>query len=154
MYYNGSVLQMRVMKMLISQTKYLLPKDLLDNFYTIYSPHVVDIILKSFGARRKTTFRNNCLKTREGDVINELRERGIKLSRCSWYNCGFIVKNCHENEITDLKCYEEGKIYVQNLSSMLPVLFMNLKEGQSILDLCAAPGSMTTQIAEFINNKG
>jgi NOL1/NOP2/sun family putative RNA methylase len=154
MYYNGSMLQMRVIEMSINETKYLLPQELLDNFYSIYSPHVVDNILRSYNSRRRTSFRINGLKTREGDVINEFRENGIKFSKCSWYNRGFVVKNCHEKEVASLKCYKEGKIYLQNLSSMLPVLFMDLREGLTILDLCAAPGSKTTQIADSINNKG
>ena len=49
--------------------------------------------------------------------------------------------------------YINGKIYMQSLSSMLPVLFLNPKENESILDMAAAPGGKTTQISALTNNK-
>jgi len=47
-----------------------------------------------------------------------------------------------------------GYYYVQELASMLPVIAMPPKEGELYLDLCAAPGSKTTQAAAAMNNKG
>ena len=56
-------------------------------------------------------------------------------------------------EIRKTKIYEEGKIYIQNLSSMIPPLFLNPKEQEDILDMAAAPGGKTTQIAAMSDNK-
>lgn len=49
-----------------------------------------------------------------------------------------------------------GYYYIQELASMLPVIALNLKANSNelILDLAAAPGSKTTQIASYTNNKG
>lgn len=47
-----------------------------------------------------------------------------------------------------------GYYYVQELTSFLPVISLKPKEGESFLDLCASPGSKTTQAASFMNNKG
>ena len=47
-----------------------------------------------------------------------------------------------------------GKYYIQSLSSMIPAQVLNPKENEAVLDLCAAPGSKTTQLAELMNNKG
>ena len=47
-----------------------------------------------------------------------------------------------------------GYFYVQELASMLPVIAMKPKENDSYLDLCAAPGSKTTQAASVMQNKG
>lgn len=47
-----------------------------------------------------------------------------------------------------------GYYYVQGLSSMLPPLVLNPSSEDIVLDLCAAPGSKTTQLAELMNNKG
>lgn len=47
-----------------------------------------------------------------------------------------------------------GFFVKQSLSSQLPVRFMDLKPGQTVLDLCAAPGSKTTQIAQAMGNRG
>jgi NOL1/NOP2/sun family putative RNA methylase len=47
-----------------------------------------------------------------------------------------------------------GKYYIQSLSSMIPPLVLNPREDDAVLDLCAAPGSKTTQLAELMNNRG
>ena len=47
-----------------------------------------------------------------------------------------------------------GYYYVQEISSMMPVLVLNPKDNEKILDLCSSPGSKTTQIAAMINNTG
>ena len=47
-----------------------------------------------------------------------------------------------------------GYYYIQEISSMMPALVLNPKESESIIDLAAAPGSKTTQIASIMNNKG
>ena len=47
-----------------------------------------------------------------------------------------------------------GYYYLQEIASMFPVLVLNPKENEVILDLCSAPGSKTTQIAAKMNNTG
>jgi len=47
-----------------------------------------------------------------------------------------------------------GEYYIQSLSSMIPALVLNPNENDTVLDMCAAPGSKTTQLAEIMNNKG
>ncbi len=47
-----------------------------------------------------------------------------------------------------------GYYYIQELASMLPIIALNPKENEKILDLCAAPGSKTTQIAAKMKNSG
>lgn len=47
-----------------------------------------------------------------------------------------------------------GLYYIQSLSSMLPPLVLNPTENDIVLDLCAAPGSKTTELAELMNNRG
>lgn len=47
-----------------------------------------------------------------------------------------------------------GYYYIQELASMLPVIALQPKENEVVLDLCASPGSKTTQIATFMNNTG
>lgn len=47
-----------------------------------------------------------------------------------------------------------GYYYIQELASMLPVIALDPKPEEIILDLCAAPGSKTTQLASYMNNSG
>ncbi len=50
--------------------------------------------------------------------------------------------------------YAEGAIYLQSLSSMIPALALDPQPGESILDIAAAPGSKTTQMAALMRNEG
>ena len=47
-----------------------------------------------------------------------------------------------------------GYYYIQELASMLPVIALQPKENETILDLCSAPGSKTTQLASEMKNSG
>ena len=55
--------------------------------------------------------------------------------------------------ITAFSMYKDGHIYLQSLSSMLPVLALEPSEKENILDMCAAPGSKTTMIQSICKNK-
>ena len=65
-----------------------------------------------------------------------------------------IIKNVTEKEIQKLELFERGYIYLQSLSSMVPPLVLSPKQGEKVLDLTAAPGSKTTQMAAMMQNKG
>ena len=52
----------------------------------------------------------------------------------------------------ELDIYKDGKVYFQSLSSMLPPLVVNPKSNELILDMTAAPGGKTTQMAALSNN--
>jgi NOL1/NOP2/sun family putative RNA methylase len=47
-----------------------------------------------------------------------------------------------------------GYYYMQELASMLPVITLNPKQNEMILDLCAAPGSKTTQLSSYMQGTG
>lgn len=145
---------MGVLYMEIKNAAYKLSKEFLETLYNIYSPVTVDSILKSFIDGRKTTLRVNKLKTTINDVQRELRSNGIGFSNSSFLKEAFILNKARESQITKLNCYKEGSIYIQNLSSMLPPMFLDLEKGQTILDMCAAPGGKTTEIAAIIDNQG
>jgi len=47
-----------------------------------------------------------------------------------------------------------GFYYIQSLSSMMPPIVLNPNEEDIVMDLCGAPGSKSTQLAELMNNRG
>jgi 16S rRNA (cytosine1407-C5)-methyltransferase len=64
---------------------------------------------------------------------------------------------CNEQQFQQLKdsgVFEKGLYYRQSLSSMLAVQALDPHPEENILDLCAAPGSKTSQIAARMNNTG
>ena len=138
----------------ILDLKRKLPKDFVDELYEQYTPITVDKILTGMLGERNTTLRVNTIKYNIQELMKYLREKNIKFERVSWYNDALIIKNANEKEIQKLDIYEKGYIYLQSLSSMIPPLVLNPKPGEKVLDLTAAPGSKTTQMAAMMKNHG
>ena len=60
----------------------------------------------------------------------------------------------YDKNISQYYAYEKGYVSVQDFSSQVVSLFMNPQPKMKILDMCAAPGTKTTHIAELMNNEG
>ena len=98
-------------------------------------------------AARPVTFRANALKATRAEVLAHLEEHGIPSNTVSWYEDAFVVPAEHERAIWDLDLIKKGAIYLQSLSSMLPPLALDVQPGEDVLDMCAAPGGKTTELA-------
>lgn len=131
-----------------------LPQAFVDNLYELFSPLTVDKILSGMAGERYTTLRVNTLKYDIQSLMRYFKEKNIKFERVAWYQDAFIIKNVTEKEIQKLDIFEKGYIYLQSLSSMVPPLVLNPKPGEKVLDLTAAPGSKTTQMAAMMQNTG
>ena len=116
-----------------------------------YSNNYVYNILDGYNVNRKTTIRVNTLISTFEEVIQFLDKNNISYSAVNDIPNAIIINGSYD--ITKTKLYENGAIYLQSLSSMLPPLILNPKEDAHILDMCAAPGSKTTQLAALTNNK-
>ena len=99
------------------------------------------------------TLRVNTLKTTIDEIKNNLNSLNISFSEVEWNDTALILKNADLKQIRELEIYKEGKIYLQSLSSMIPAIVVNPKEKENILDMAAAPGGKTTQMACLSNNK-
>lgn len=110
-------------------------------------------ILHGYSVNRKVTLRVNTLKSNIDDVQARLQEAGIEYEKVTFYNDALIIKNANEKDIQELDIYKNGEVYLQSLSSMLPPIILEPKPNTDILDMCAAPGGKTTQIAALTSNE-
>ena len=111
-------------------------------------------MLRAFDKARLPTFRVNTLKSTDEAVMNTLRDDGIAFERVKDLPHAFKIKNRTDDQILEHALATSGQIYMQGLTSMLPPLLMDLKPGEAVLDMCAAPGSKTSEIASLMNNQG
>ncbi len=102
---------------------------------------------------KPVTLRVNTIKSSLEKVKNELEKNNIEYEFLEWNKDALIIKNVREDEIRKLGIYENGEIYLQSLSSMIPAVVLEPKEKENILDMTAAPGGKTTQIAAIAENK-
>lgn len=118
-----------------------------------YGKQTTEEIIKGYQIKRKTTLRINKIKSSIEEIINTLQENHIEYETVEWSTEAIILKDIQEQEIQNLKIYQDGKIYMQSLSSMLPPILLEPKPRMDILDMAAAPGGKTTQIASITKNQ-
>lgn len=138
----------------LAQIKSKLPLDFIENLYKTYNTRIADKILLGMGEKRFTTLRVNTLKSNVEEVKECLEKQNIEFEIVLWYKDAIIIKNAQESDLQKMDLYKDGKIYLQSLSSMIPPLVLNPKEGEKVLDLTAAPGSKTTQMVALMKNEG
>ena len=117
-----------------------------------YGTEITKKIIEGYTKKRKTSFRVNTLKTETKKIEEVLKSNSIEYEKVDFSDIAFILKNASEKDIENLEIYKNGEIYLQSLSSMLPPIILNPKENTDILDMAAAPGGKTTQIAALTNN--
>jgi len=98
------------------------------------------------------SIRVNTLKISVEEFKKKMERRGWKFKAIEWYEEGFYVE-ARENISKTIE-HQIGYFFVQNVSSMIPPLVLEPKKDEIILDLCAAPGAKTTQIAQLMENSG
>lgn len=118
-----------------------------------YGEETAERIAQGYVAQRAVTLRANPLKTDAQTVRERLAAQGIETSPVPWYADAMIVRSAREDALTGLDLYDRGEIYLQSLSSMIPPLLLGAKPGENVLDMAAAPGGKTTQIAALTGNQ-
>lgn len=131
-----------------------LPGEFVDELYRAFPISEADRILRGFARRRYVTLRANTLKATVDEVLSELKRAGVKCQRVPWYSDALVIQNKREQYIESLELYVQGKVYLQSLSSMIPPLVLAPQPGETVLDIAAAPGSKTTQMAALMQNRG
>ncbi|MBU0596542.1 RsmB/NOP family class I SAM-dependent RNA methyltransferase [Patescibacteria group bacterium] len=130
-----------------------LPEDFISRLTDIFGPSLFLGISKTF-VERPITFRVNTIKVTREKVLDGLRETGFKVKNVLWYRDAFILQNKTKRELIESDLYSSGKIYLQSLASMIPPLVLDPKPGERVLDLTAAPGSKTSQMAGMMELSG
>ncbi|MBP7773636.1 RsmB/NOP family class I SAM-dependent RNA methyltransferase [Candidatus Gracilibacteria bacterium] len=130
-----------------------IPVNLLGVFENISPVDQEKIITGWSHPRSIVSFRVNNLRSSRAEVIEELKKAALPYSVWTHSEDAFYMDKEHEYTLRGLEIYKAGKIYVQSLSSMIPALCLDLIPDQKILDMAAAPGSKTTQIASMLSGK-
>jgi len=109
-------------------------------------------LLTAGNERPQLTLRINRLKIDPGAFLSQLERQGIAYtgsSRIAWF-----VRVKALARIGQMELFRTGMFTVQDESAALPTLLLAPRPGERVIDLCAAPGGKTTNIAETMQNEG
>lgn len=129
-----------------------LPGDFVERLKKIIPVLQFQAVLRTFIGKRPVSFRINTVKTDRQALLSLLREVQIKVREILWYRDAFILQDMDLRDFQETRAYRDALVYVQGLSSMIPVVLLDPHSGERVLDMCASPGSKTTQIACCVKN--
>lgn len=130
----------------------IIPQFLKEMLVNQYGQETTEKIIKGY-VKKVVTIRVNTIKTDKQEIINKLKNAQIEFDEIEYNNNALIIRNKNEEDLRKLDVYENGEIYMQSLSSMLPPIVLEPREKENILDMTAAPGGKTTQMSAMTDNK-
>jgi len=130
------------------------PPLFLERLESIIPAHLFKDVIKQFSCVHPTVLRANTLKVKPSELLDQLIKLNIQAERVDEFENAFIIPNEQRELLTFSQPFQQGLCYIQNLSSQLAPIVLDPKPGEEILDLTAAPGSKTTQIAALMNDTG
>jgi 16S rRNA (cytosine967-C5)-methyltransferase len=133
--------------------KYSLPGDIVNIFITEYSDRAEKILEAMSGIRGVSLrFRSGLTDEEREAAVKAIKETGVILKRDP--QVPFVYQAYHTGDLRSLPGYDEGLFNVQDVSSVKAVLAAGIKEGDKVLDACAAPGGKTILASELAKPSG
>ena len=132
----------------------MLPEAFIERLGRIVPAERFAAVVASFAAPLPTSFRVNTLRATPAEVQAALAAEGLTLEPVPWSDEAFVVPPEERARLLASAEVAEGRVYVQNLSSMIPPRVLGAAPGERVLDLCAAPGSKTLQLAAQMRGQG
>jgi 16S rRNA (cytosine967-C5)-methyltransferase len=104
----------------------------------------------------KTFARVNTLKADPGKLLAQWREEGVEYDfiRRDWMDENLVFELKSHPPLSRLPSFQQGWFYVQDPSTLLAARELDPQPGESVLDLCAAPGGKLTYLAQLMRNEG
>jgi NOL1/NOP2/sun family putative RNA methylase len=97
--------------------------------------------------------RVNTLRIQEEELLKRLKKKNVKLKKVPYLKHGYELETSDFN-LASTEEYLMGYFYIQDAASQVPPEVLDPKETDTVLDMCAAPGSKTTYLSQLMNNKG
>ena len=132
--------------------KYSMPTWILEQWLACYEKEIVEIMLEDFLKEKPTTIRCNLNVMSKEELIQSLEREGVHVESHPYLPYALQISSY--DYLADLDSFQKGAFYVQDISSMLVAQIANPKEGDHIIDVCAAPGGKALHMAELLHGTG
>ena len=128
--------------------KYSFPKEICQKWINDFGYDFTEEMFKAFSEPSCLTLRPNTLKTTSDELLVKLSEKGVKAAIADGYITAEGFDIAHD------ELYKTGFYTVQDAAAMTASRVLAPNAGDTVIDMCAAPGGKTTHMAEIMQNKG
>lgn len=132
--------------------QYSMPEWILNQWLSKYDKYTVEKMLKDFQREKPTTIRCNLNQMSKEELIDELKAEGVQVEEHPYLP--YALKISGYDYLGDLQSFQKGAFYVQDISSMLVAHIAAPEEGDTVIDVCAAPGGKALHMAELLKGTG
>ena len=132
--------------------RYSMPTWILEQWLKCYDKETIETMVKDFLKEKATTIRWNPKVMSKEALIESLKEAGVQVEEHPYLPYALQISSY--NYLADLESFQKGGFYVQDISSMLVGHIANPKEGDRVIDVCAAPGGKALHVAELLHGTG
>ncbi len=132
--------------------KYSCPETIVRLWREGYGDDTALKILQSLYGRPAICARVNTLKTDAHSLIDILSQKNIKAEAHRYIKDALLISGT--GNIRELDSYKKGLFHIQDAASQLCCMALDCKSGQTVTDMCAAPGGKSFTIAEYMGNTG
>ena len=131
---------------------YSMPKWLTERFLEEYGFETTEKILEAFLEESPTTVRIREYQVEEAAVLESLKEEGVETEPAPYVKRAYYLNGY--DYLPALRAFRMGNLQVQDVSSMLVGEAADPKEGDYVIDLCAAPGGKALCVADKLHGTG
>lgn len=132
--------------------RYSMPTWILEQWLSAYSNETVERMLVDFQKEKPTTIRCNLNRCSVDELVESLKNEGVNVEKHPYLPYALWITGY--DYLADLLSFQEGMFYVQDISSMMAAHIASPKEGDTVIDVCAAPGGKSLHVAELLRGTG
>ncbi len=148
---EGFVLPDDTDKIKYFSVNYSFPENLVNLWIDSYGEENAVGIMSSCAGRPPLTIRVNTLRISQEELITRLENEGVRATKSTVENA-INLEKC--GSIEKLSAFEEGLFHAQDAASQLCAKALEAKPGDSVLDICSAPGGKAFTCAQYMENQG
>ncbi len=131
---------------------YSMPLWLVERWMKEYGEEVTEVMLGDFLMEKPTTIRCQMYRMNPEMTISSLKDQGVKVQKAPYVENAYYISEY--NHLAGLKSFIMGRFVVQDVSSMLVAQAAAPKQGDYVIDLCAAPGGKSLHVADLMEGTG
>ena len=132
--------------------QYSMPEWILNLWLKAYDSDIVEQMLQAFQRETPLTIRCNLRMVTPKQLKEHLEAEGVTVQVHPYLEYAFHISGF--DYLGDLESFQNGEFSVQDISSMLVSELADPKEGDYVIDVCAAPGGKSLHMAEKLNGSG